>query len=125
MRRFLSSAKYAVSGLAYAVRTQRHMRFHLGAAAAVLTTAAVLGVSRQSWALLIGACCIVIAAELTNTAIERLVDLASPELHPLAKAAKDTAAAAVLIMALGAAVIGLLVLGPPLAERLGWLEFNN
>jgi diacylglycerol kinase len=57
-------------------------------------------------------------AEFMNTALEALVDLASPDYHPLAKVAKDVAAAAVLVGALGAVLIGLLILGPPLWQKI-------
>jgi diacylglycerol kinase len=63
----------------------------------------------------------VFAAEFVNTAIEAVVDLASPQKHPLAKVGKDVGAAAVLIAALAAVLIGLLILGPPLWARLGSL----
>jgi diacylglycerol kinase len=56
-----------------------------------------------------------------NTALEAVVDLASPDLHPLAKVGKDVAAAAVLVGALTAVLVGLLVLGPPLLARLSVL----
>ncbi len=95
------------------------MRFHVGAAAAVMLLAALLQLRAGDWALLIGACVLVLSAELLNTAIEKAVDLAMPEQHPLARVAKDAAAGAVLIAAIGAALIGLLVLGPPL---LSWLR---
>lgn len=98
------------------------MRFHLGAAAAVMLLAALLQLRALEWALLIGACALVLAAELLNTAIEKAVDLAMPERHPLAGVAKDAAAGAVLVAAIGAALIGLLVLGPPL---LAWLNIGE
>jgi len=56
-------------------------------------------------------------AEFLNTALEAVVDLASPELHPLAKVGKDVGAAAVLIAAMASVIIGLLILGPPLLQR--------
>jgi diacylglycerol kinase len=67
---------------------------------------------------------VVFAAEFMNTAIEAVVDLASPYPHPLAKIAKDVGAAAVLVAALAAIIIGLLLLGPPLWTKL-ILLFNN
>jgi diacylglycerol kinase len=64
---------------------------------------------------------IVFAAEFLNTAIEAVVDLASPHKHPLAKVGKDVGAGAVLIAALAAVVVGLLILGPPVWARLQFL----
>ncbi|XEC96822.1 diacylglycerol kinase [Paenibacillus tarimensis] len=116
MRRLLRSIGYAAQGFGFAVRTQRNMKIHLGAATAVSLLAALLGLSRLEWVLLIGACIAVIAMELVNTAIECIVNLVKPDPHPMAKVAKDTAAAAVLVCAAGAAAIGLIVLLPPLIK---------
>ena len=60
-------------------------------------------------------------AEFLNTALEIVVDLASPDLHPLAKAGKDVGAASVLIAAASALIIGFLLLGPPLVSKLSTL----
>ena len=81
-----------------------------------------LGLPGRDWAVIILTMMAVWMAEFMNTAIEAVVDLTMPQPHPLAKVAKDVAAAAVLIGALGAVLIGLLLLGPPLLARLqGWL----
>lgn len=109
---------YAFRGVYEAVRGERHMRFHVVAAVVVVVVAAWLGVSAADWLWLVAAIGSVWAAELFNTAIERVVDLASPDIHPLAKAAKDTASGAVLVASVTAAVIGFIVLGPPIWERL-------
>ncbi len=93
------------------------MRFHLAAAIVVAAVACWLQVDAHDWLWLIAAIGSVWTAELFNTAVERVVDLASPEFHPLAKAAKDVASGAVLIAAIFSAIIGIIVLGPPLWER--------
>jgi diacylglycerol kinase len=77
-----------------------------------------LQLSWHDWAVLILAIMAVWMAEFMNTAIEAVVDMTMPDIHPLAKIAKDVAAAAVLVGAIGAALIGLLLLGPPLWHRL-------
>jgi diacylglycerol kinase len=77
-----------------------------------------LGLGRLEWAVIVLAVGLVWMAEFVNTALEAVVDLASPDLHPLAKIGKDVAAAAVLVGAITAVVVGLLVLGPPLWLRL-------
>jgi diacylglycerol kinase len=77
-----------------------------------------LDVGRRDWALLVLAIGLVLSAEAMNTALEALADRVAPERHPLVAKAKDVAAGAVLIAALAAAVLGLLVLGPPLWARL-------
>jgi len=118
MRRFLESLKYAAAGIALAVRKERNMRIHLCAAAAVALLALWLGVGPLEWAVLLALCGLVIGLELVNTAVERVVDLASPEHRPLAKEAKDAAAGGVLAAALFAAAVGLILLGPPLWNRL-------
>ncbi|MDR0308888.1 MAG: diacylglycerol kinase family protein [Coriobacteriales bacterium] len=101
--------RYAFQGIAYAFRTQRNMRIHLLTTVVVLIVAFLLHLQALEWVALLFAIALVIGSELVNTAIEATVDLASPERQPLAKIAKDSAAAAVLIFALFAAVIGLIV----------------
>ena len=68
--------------------------------------------SANEWAILIGCCGSVLATEAMNTAVENVVDLVSPDIHPLAGKAKDAAAAAVLITAIAAAIIGLIIFLP-------------
>lgn len=111
---FVQSFRHAIEGIVDAVRRERHMRFHLAAALAVVIVAAGLHLERVDWLWLLAAISGVWVAELFNTAIERVVDLVTAEVHPLAKAAKDTAAGAVLVAALFAAAVGLIILGPPL-----------
>ena len=77
-----------------------------------------LGLGARDWAVIILAIALVWTAEFLNTALEAVVDLASPQEHPLAKAGKDIGAAAVLIAALSSIVIGLLILGPPLLDKI-------
>ena len=79
-----------------------------------ISSGAWLGLQRWEWILLILTIVVVLAMEAVNTAIERLTDLTSPGLHPLAKAAKDIAAGAVFIAAVGAILIGILLFGPKL-----------
>jgi diacylglycerol kinase len=118
MRRFLCSLKFAASGILLAVRRERNMRIHLIATAAVVLLALWLGLRPLEWAVLFALCGLVIGLELVNTAVERVVDLVSPERHPLAKAAKDAAAGGVLAAALFAIAAGLILLGPPLWDKL-------
>ena len=77
-----------------------------------------LGLTPQDWAILVITIAMVFTAEFINTAIEAVVDLASPTHHPLAKVGKDVGAAAVLVAALAAILVGLLILGPPLWAKL-------
>lgn len=112
------SFRYAFEGWWYVLSTQRNAWIHALISLAVFVVAFWLRLSRQDWAVLILTITIVWMAEFMNTALEAVVDMASPGIHPLAKIAKDVAAAAVLLGAVGAVVIGLLILGPPLWQRL-------
>ncbi|MBW3541469.1 MAG: diacylglycerol kinase family protein [Planctomycetes bacterium] len=117
-RSLLHSFQCAFAGVWYVLRTQRNARIHVALAAAVVALAAWLAVSPAQWAVLTLAIGLVFAAEMANTAAEALVDLATPQHHPLAKVAKDVAAGMVLVVSGAAAVVGVLVLGIPLYERL-------
>lgn len=108
--RFIDSVNCAVEGIIYTARTQKHMRNHFVAALLLLLTVLFLKVSAMEFTLLAVSVCFVLFAELVNTAIEVVVDLVSPEFNPLAKTAKDVAAGAVLVAAIGAAVMGYLIL---------------
>lgn len=109
-----ASFRHAFAGWWYVLRTQHNAWIHALASVVVLAVALGLGLGRTDWALLILTVAMVWVAEFVNTAVETLVDLLSPDIHPLAKIAKDVAAASVLIAALAAVVIGILILGPPL-----------
>jgi diacylglycerol kinase (ATP) len=108
--RFIDSVNCAIEGIFYTVRTQKHMRRHFMVALALLMAMPFLHVSALEFALLTLAVCFVLFAELMNTAVEAVVDLLSPDFHPLAKIAKDVAAGAVLVAAFSAAVMGYLLL---------------
>ncbi|WP_138753344.1 diacylglycerol kinase family protein [Paenibacillus sinopodophylli] len=114
MRKFAASVAVAVSGIGFALRTQSHMRFHAFAALIVCGLSFIVSLQPLEWAIILLAITIVMSAEMINTAVEQAVNLASPSIHPVAKAAKDVAAGAVLFAAAVSAIIGLLILGPPL-----------
>lgn len=116
----LDSFKYAGEGVLYVIRTQRNFRIHMLASLAVFALGLWLQLSFQSWAILVLVVDFVLVMEMVNTAAETLVDLASPEYHPLAKQVKDLAAGAVLLVAVASVFVGLLILGPPLLARLGF-----
>ena len=113
----LSAFRYAFSGWWYVLRTQRNAWIHLVAMIMTVTLCLCLSLGPQDWAILLLAIGLVWTAEFINTGIEAIVDLASPEKHPLAQVGKDVGAAAVLIAALIAVLVGILILGPPLFER--------
>lgn len=114
LNRRLKSFSYAFQGLSVLFRTQPNARFHLVAAIGVVAAGFYCKISSIEWGLLVGCMGGVIAAEAVNTAIEKTIDLVSPEHHPLAGQAKDLAAAAVLIMAFCSLVTGILIFGPHL-----------
>ena len=118
MKARLAAFRYAFSGLWYVVRTQRNAWFHAVASALVILLAAALQLPRRDWAMLLLAIGLVWMAELANTGLEALVDLISPEEHPLARIGKDVGAASVLIAAVTSAAIGIIILGPPLLTYL-------
>ncbi|WP_311078956.1 diacylglycerol kinase family protein [Paenibacillus polymyxa] len=106
--------RYAAEGVMYALRTQVNMRIHVAVALLVIVAGLNLHISRLDWLFVCVAIAIVIVAELFNTAVEAAVDLISPDIHPLAKAAKDTAAGAVLLAAVFAVIIGIFVFYRPM-----------
>lgn len=101
----------AWAGLGYAIRSQRNMKIHCLAVVVVIAAGMILGVSRIDWAILSLTIFMVLAAEVINTAVEKVVDLASPEFHPLARQAKNLAAGAVLLTALNALIIAFIIFG--------------
>ncbi len=100
------------------LRTQHNAWIHACATVAVTLMGLWLGLSALEWAAIVLVIGLVWMAEFVNTALEAVVDLASPDLHPLAKVGKDVAAAAVLVGAITSVIVGLLVLGPHLWARL-------
>ena len=110
--RFFRSFRFAAEGVVEAVKREQNMRLHVLAAVVVVIAGLVTGLSYLEWLLVIVLIGGMMALELMNTAIERVVDLATPELHPLAKQAKDMAAGAVLVFAVASAIIGVLLFIP-------------
>lgn len=121
----IQSFRHAFRGWFYVLRTQRNAWIHSAIATAVFIVGLWLGLPPRDWAVIILTAAVVFAAEFMNTAIEVVVDLASPDEHPLAKIGKDVGAAAVLVSALAAFLIGLLLLGPPLLQKLAALFIEN
>jgi diacylglycerol kinase (ATP) len=113
----IHSFGYAFRGWWHVLRTQQNAWIHAVISTAVIIVALWLRLSARDLAVLLLTIAMVWSAEFLNTAIEAVVDLASPDKHPLAKVGKDVGAAAVLIAALAAIGVGLLILGPPLWER--------
>ena len=108
----------ALNGIAIKVRTQHNAWIHAAATAIVVSMGLTFGISSAEWRWLILAIASVWTAEALNTALEFLTDVASPNFHPVARKAKDVAAGAVLISAIGAACIGIAIFGPHLESRM-------
>lgn len=117
-RNLLEAFRFAFSGLWYALRTQRNMRIHILIAAAVAIMGLWLQVSAEQWAILAATTGLVLLSEMINTVVEGIVDLVCPDYHPLAKTVKDVMAGGVVLAAMVAVIVGLLILGPPLWDRL-------
>jgi diacylglycerol kinase len=107
-----NSFRYAFQGLADLLRSQPNARIHLAVALMATTAGFYFHISPAEWLAVVICIASVIAMEAVNTALEYLTDLVSPDFHPLAGKAKDAAAAAVLVAATGAAVVGLIVFLP-------------
>ena len=112
MGRFVKSFGYAFSGLGYAFKSQFNFKIHVLMLILVGIAGCWLKLSAKEWLWITVAAGIVLIAELLNTAIEVLVDLVSPAIHPKAKIIKDVSAAAVLVAAVTALLIGLLIFVP-------------
>jgi len=115
---FPTSLARACKGISYALKTEKHMRFHFFAAVLVVAFGLFFKLAAVEWLFIIYAIGSVIGAELMNTALERTVDLAKPEYHPLAGKAKEVAAGAVLVAAFQSIIIGVIIFG-----RHFWLYF--
>ena len=109
---------HAFRGWGHVLKTQHNAWIHSLVALAVIVLGFWLELPARDWAVLVLTIAMVFTAEFINTAIEAVVDLASPAQHPLAKVGKDVGAGAVLVAALAAVLVGLLILGPPLWAKL-------
>jgi diacylglycerol kinase (ATP) len=111
----LKSFKYAFAGFAFMLRTQHNAWAHLAASIIVVALGFALRVDADAWRWLIVAMALVWVAEAMNTAFEHLCDVVSPEFHASVQRSKDIAAAAVLVCAIAAAILGALTFWPYLA----------
>ena len=117
----IRSFGYAIAGIVQLIRRQRNAQIHLFVTIIVCLASLAWGLSRMEWVALILTIAMVLGMEAVNTAVESVVDLASPEYHPLAKQAKDVAAGGVLLVAIGAACVALLLFGGRLLDLARWL----
>ncbi len=120
-KRLTNSFKYAFEGILQAYVGEQNLKIHTVIAILVIIFGFILKISYTEWLVCLVLIGLVLMAEFFNTSIEYLVDLASPEIHPLAKATKDTASAGVLMMAIISAIIGLIIFVPKLISFVGGL----
>lgn len=106
---FIRSFGYAIEGFRTAVATERNIKVQLLVGVLAVVAGVVLRIDALSWVLVLLCIGLVLFAELVNTSIEAIVDLATQDLHPLAKRAKDIAAASVFTLSITAAVVGIIV----------------
>ena len=112
IKKFVNSFKYPIKGLKYAYKNEQNLAVDVGIAVIVSILAFAFKISAYEWALLALTIGLVISGELINTALEAIVDLVTEEYHPLAKVAKDTAAASVFVLAIVAVIVGLIIYIP-------------
>ena len=108
----VKSFGYALEGIYTCIKKERNMKIHVCASVFVVIAGFVLKLSTIEWCMCLGLFGLVMALELVNTSVEAVVDMVTEEFHPLAKIAKDTAAGAVLIAAIMAAIIGCIIFVP-------------
>ena len=124
-KRLTNSFKYAFEGIVQAYIGEQNLKIHTVIACLVILFGFILKISYVEWLVCLILIALVLMAEFFNTSIEYLVDLASPEIHPLAKATKDTASAGVLMMAIISAIIGLIIFVPKLISFVGGLLWKK
>lgn len=112
MKRIIKSFGYAIEGIFTGIREERNMKIHITIMILVIIMGIILKISKLEWIICIILFGLVISLELINTAIENTIDLITLEKNPKAKIAKDTAAGAVLVSAISAAIIGLIIFIP-------------
>jgi len=115
----MASFRYAMAGWLYMLRYQRNTWIQAVASVLVFVVCLWLGLHPLDWAILIVMITLNWMAEFINAALEAAVNLASPEIHPLARVGKDVGAATSLLVATASVIVGALVLGPPLLEKVG------
>lgn len=111
-RFFFNSFKNAFTGIVTALKEERNLKIEFAIGCCALIMCALFKATKIEWLIVTLCCMTVICLEYMNSALEKVVDLASPEYHPLAKKAKDFAAGAVLVAALGSAIIGITIFLP-------------
>ncbi len=111
-KKIINSFKYAIEGLIASFKSERNMKIHVFATILVVILGFTLKINIVEWCFCIISIVLVISAELFNTAIENIVDMVCPEKNEKAKLIKDISAGAVLVLAIGAGIIGIIIFVP-------------
>jgi diacylglycerol kinase len=112
LKKFFHSFTYPIKGLRYAYRNEQNLAVDVGVSLLVLIAGVIFKLDKSEWLVIVFTIGAVISLELVNTAIEAVVDMVTEEYHPLAKVAKDTSAAAVFVIAIVAAIVGIIIFLP-------------
>jgi len=115
-RTFLDSFYYAFQGVRTVFQEERNMRTHVLFTLAIIIVALFLPLGMFEWLWLLLVCFLVLVMEILNTVIENIIDLVSPEYHPLAKKVKDMAAAAVLFTSIFSVIVGIIIILPKILD---------
>lgn len=115
-KKIINSFKYAIEGIIASFKSERNMKIHVLATIIVVILGLILKINIVEWCFCITSIVLVISAELLNTAIENIVDMISPEKNEKAKLIKDISAGAVLVLAIGTFIIGMIIFIP----KIGW-----
>lgn len=117
-KKLINSFKYAFSGIATAFKSEKNMKIHFTMMMLVIIFGILLKISLNEWLVCIMLFCMVIGSEMINTAVENVVNLAMPTKNEVAKNTKDISAGAVLVFAIGSAIIGLIIFIPKIINVL-------
>lgn len=120
MKKFINSFKYAIQGIISSIKVERNIKIHFIIALLVILGGIILQISNIEWLMCIALIFVVISAELFNTAIEITLDVVMPEKNSKVKKAKDISAGAVLMVSIGAAVIGIMIFVPKILSLMHW-----
>ena len=115
-KKLINSFKYAGEGIVSSFKSERNMKIHIFIMIIVILAGILLELSKLEWIICVILFSVVICGELFNTAIETIVDMVSPEKNEKAKLAKDISAGAVLVLAIGAVIVGAVIFLPKVVE---------
>ena len=119
-KKIINSFEYAFEGIFTSFKTERNMKIHVLIMILVILTGVILKIDKMDWIICIILFALVIGGELFNTTIETVVDMIMPEKNEKAKIAKDISAGAVLVLAIGAAIIGIMIFLPKILNYIVW-----